>query len=160
MGNRKLPGRCDWHTGMVGGSRSPGRIRAGGKELTLTGWFGGRKGEDGSYRYFGLSVARTDRKRLFLPWKDRLQCEGLTIVLPGEVSDVSVSVNVKDSFWSTCPEFKSYKSREDRGVIGDWMKRRGDCAQDGPPWPKGDPPKYIGELITDGGGPVTLRVLG
>ena len=160
VGDRNVRGRCDWRTGMVGGSGTPGRIRSGGMKLTLTGWFGGPKGEDGSYRYFGLSIARSDRKRLFLPWKDRLQCEGLTIVLPERINDVPVSVKVKKSFWSTCPEFKSPKSREDRGLIGDWMKRRGYRAQHGRPWPKGEPPKYVGALITAGGGPVTLRVLG
>ena len=133
-------------------------IRAGGKKFILTGCIGGPKDEDGSYSYVGLSIARLDREQIFIPWKDRLQREGLTIVLPGEVNDVSVRINVKESFWSTCPELKSSRSREDRGLIRDWMKRRGDSAQHGPPWPKGQPPKYVGELITDGGGPVTLRL--
>ena len=145
---------------MTGGSGGPREFRAGGTKLTLTGWIGGPRGQDGSYRYFGLSITKSDRKQLFLPWKDRLQCEGVTVVLPGEVDDVSVSVRVLESFWDTCPEFKSTKSRKDRGVIRDWMKRRGDCSQHGPPWTKWEPPKYTGELNTDGGGPVTLRVLG
>ena len=120
--------------------------------LTLTGWFGGWKG-----RTLGLRVSTSDRKRLFLDrrLKNRLQREGLDMVLPEGTEDVTtVSVTVSPSFWKKCPSFRSRQ-------IGDWMKLRGDCAQDGPPWwPERENPKYVGKLITDGGRPVTLRVLG
>ena len=102
----------------------------------LTGWSGGR---------FGLRIGKADRERLFFALRYRLEREGMDIVLPREAADVSVSVS--ETFWSTCPEFRSSQ-------IGDWMKQRGDQ-----PWPKGRPPKYRGELTSDGGR-VTLKVSG
>ena len=104
----------------------------------LTGWSGGT---------FGLRVDKAVRERLFLALRDRLDRERTDIVLPGEAGDVTVSVCVSETFWSTCPEFRSSR-------IGDWMKRRGDR-----PWPKGKPPKYSGELTSDGAR-VTVRVRG
>ena len=127
--------------------------RSGGMKLTLTGKLCGNKGKDGSYRSFGLSVRKADRKQLCCRWKDRLQREGLDIVLPGEAEDVHVSPNVfrEKPFWTTCPEFRS-------PLIGDWMERREDRAEHGRPWPKGKPPKYDGCKLTTDGERVTLRV--
>ena len=63
--------------------------------LTLKGWFGGWKG-----RTLGLRVSTSDRKRLFLDHrlKNRLQREGLDMVLPEGAEDVTtVSVTVSPS---------------------------------------------------------------
>ena len=119
------------------------------ERLTLAGWFGGWKG-----RTLGLRVGSSDRERLF-QLKDRLRLEGLDIVLPEEPDDVTtVRVKVSPSFWRDCPVFRSR-------LIGNWMKRRGDCAECGPPWwSDRENPKYVSKLTTDGRGHVTLRVLG
>ena len=102
--------------------------------ITLTGWSSGTG--------FGLRVGAADRRRVFERLKKRMGGH-LRIELPGV--DELVVVNVKGTFWSTCPEFRPAK-------IDMWMKGRGDR-----PWPDRRPPKYRAELLTDRGR-IVLRV--
>ena len=73
-------------------------------ELELSGWHNG----GGT---FGLKVlGGLEERDRFLPLKARVEREGLDIVLPGEAGDVTVRVNVSETFGSTCPEFRSGRS--------------------------------------------------
>lgn len=109
-------------------------------EFELSGWHNG----SGT---FGLKVlGGLEERDRFLPWRDKLEGECVDIVLPGKAGDVLVEgVSVTPSFWNNCPEFRDSRIR-------DWMLERQVW-----PWPYRDPPKYIGELNTDGAR-VTLRV--
>ena len=95
---------------------------------------------------FGLKVlGGLEERDRFLPWRDKLEREGLD-VLPGKAGDVLVEgVSETPSFWKNCPEFRDSRIR-------DWMLEHQVW-----PWPYRDPPKYIGELNPDGAC-VTLRV--
>ena len=65
-------------------------------ELELSGWHNG----GGT---FGLKVlGGLEERDRFLPLKARVEREGLDIVLPGEAGDVTVRVNVSETFGSTC----------------------------------------------------------
>ena len=117
-------------------------LRLAGKmpHLEFSGWHNG----SGT---FGLKVlGGLEERDRFLPWRDKLEREGLDIVLPGKAGDVLVEgVSVTRSFWKNCPEFRDSRIR-------DWMFEHQVW-----PWPYKDPPKYIGELNPDGAC-VTLRV--
>ena len=113
--------------------------------FTLTGKLRGTKRPDGSYGCFGLYMGTRDRKRHFCPLKARLDSDGIDIELPGVHL---FHKKVPEAFWGDCPGFTDHR-------IGDWMRRCGDRAEHGRPWP--EPPKYIGEL-DDSGERVTLTV--
>ena len=95
------------------------------RSFRLTGWNNGNG-------HFGLKIARRVRDRELGSLKVALG-EGpyVTVVLPGIGP---VCVHITPSFWTTCSELRSAE-------IGAWMKRRGDA-----PWPRGHPPKYLGEF--------------
>ena len=111
-----------------------------GQTLELTGWTNGSES-------FEFSIARRDRDRVFGPLRDQIdERRYISVEVPGEDS---VRVTVTPSFWKGCPEFRSRK-------FGAWLKQRGHY-----PWPRGRPPKYIGQLLTGAlgsGGSPTLRV--
>lgn len=111
------------------------------QEIILTAW-----SNSSSDKANGFGISEDDRDHLFKPLKSRLIREGVIIEFPsGEV--LSLPLDRKPSFWSTCPEFISSK-------IGTWMKKRGDA-----PWPEGERPKYIAKLSTAGTGPIKIEVL-
>ena len=116
---------------VVGGTGSGSRRRW---ALTVTG---------GEWGTLGFRVRRRDVAGILEPLKDRLT-GGFSIELPERTWPVHV--NVTDTFWTTCPEFRSCE-------IGVWMDARGDH-----PWPDRKPPKYLAELVMGDRG-VTLKIL-
>ena len=84
--------------------------------IVLTGWQGSTS---------GLRIKKKDRDEL-LRGLDKI-----TLKLPlngGQTESMELSLN--DSFWRSCPEFRSRD-------IGTWMKQRGDR-----PWRFRQTPKY------------------
>lgn len=81
---------------------------------------------------YGLKVRVEDRDRYF-------RREWRTVTLELEGSDRPVEVKVgKPSFWNeTCHELTSQE-------IGRWLLDNGYA-----PWPKGNPPKFIMEVVAD-----------
>ena len=87
-----------------------------GTMIVLTGWQGST---------YGLRISKKDRDAL-LRGLDKI-----TLKLPlndGRAQSMELSLN--NSFWRSCPEFRSRD-------IGTWMKKRGDC-----PWRSRQTPKY------------------
>ena len=95
------------------------------RTFCLTGWNNGTG-------HFGLKIARSVRDTELGSLKVAIGERPYgTVVLPGIAP---VRVHLSPSFWTTCSELRSAE-------IGAWMKRRGDA-----PWPRGRPPKYLGEF--------------
>lgn len=89
--------------------------------IVLTGWHGST---------YGLRIKRKDRDAL-LRGLDKI-----TLKLPlnnGRVQSMELGLN--DSFWRSCPEFRSRD-------IGTWMIERGDR-----PWRSRQTPKYRARVM-------------
>ena len=82
---------------------------------------------------FGLKVlGGLEERDRFLPWRDKLEREGLD-VLPGKAGDVLVEgVSETPSFWKNCPEFRDSDSVPDATAsvtsraLGDVVVREAD----------------------------------
>lgn len=109
--------------------------------FTLTAW-----SNSGSDEPNGFRILKADRERLFKRLKSQLIQEGVIIEFPSGKS-LRLPPIVKPSFWSKCPEFINSE-------IGAWI-----IGQDDHSWPKGEPPKYIAELLTTVDGAIKIKVL-
>lgn len=99
--------------------------------MLITAWRGGSK-DNQSCAGYGFKVTIDDRDKYFKKdWK--------SVVLYLADPSVTVKVNIdKHSFWNqTCHELISKD-------IGSWLENNGFV-----PWPKGKPPKFFMEPISD-----------
>ena len=103
-------------------------------ELILSGWQGTTS---------GLRIDAETRRKVFLPFKDQLRM--VHLFLPGH--EAQPCFRLKQTFWTTCPEFRSAE-------IGKWMDARGDK-----PWPHRRPPKYRAELVVGNGDAAEVHIV-
>lgn len=98
--------------------------------MFVTAWNNGRHHTSGVG--YGFKVSLQDRDRFF-------KREWETVILELEGIPVPIEVNInKESFWgNTCRELISKE-------IGRWLQQNGLA-----PWPKGNPPKFIMEVVAD-----------
>ena len=94
-------------------------------DFVVAGWHNGTSG-------WGLRVYKEGRD-VFQQYRDRLDQEGLVVVLPGACAPIQVALSAK--FWCKCPEVRDAE-------IGHWMRSRKDA-----PWPHGRPPRYRACLV-------------
>lgn len=95
--------------------------------MIVRGWSNGRPNNRTGAGY-GIRVTPSDRDKYF-----RREWQSVSI----DLGSARVTARLSDSFWRSCSELRSAR-------IGKWMLERGIA-----PWPKGEPPKLLLELVGD-----------